>query len=174
VQIQIILSKVASARLKQQPLQPMTDPAHFLAQWRVDIAEDHRREQFYIVTNCATLFTFLLPRTRTMRWPDLVTAFRTRLRFALLAASPPAEITISEIIPVKGNPRKVVGSMNEMNYLLSQGCTNPPTDDPEGQLNQTPFSAIGERGNYAFPDKTWQAKLNELASALRYSPITPN
>lgn len=163
VQIELILSKIASLCLKQQPSRPMTDsPGHFLAQWRVETAEDHCREQFYIVTNCATLFTFLLPRTRAMRWLDLATAFRTRLRFALLAASPPAEIAISEIIPVKGNLRKVVGSMNEMCYLLSQGCTDPPTADPEGQLNHTPFSAIDTKTHFGFPDLVWQAKLNEL------------
>ncbi|HMJ63761.1 MAG TPA: hypothetical protein VK615_00300 [Candidatus Binatia bacterium] len=118
-----------------------------------------------MVTNCATLYTFLLPRTRDMRWADLVTAFRTRLRFALLAASPPAEIAISEIIAVKGNPRKVIGSMNEMCYLLSQGCTAPPTDDPEGELNDTPFSAIADNTHFGFPDLLWQHRLNSLRAA---------
>jgi hypothetical protein len=164
--VELILSKAASVHLKQRVLQPMTDPcSHFLMQWRVETAEDHCRQEFYMVTNCATLFTFLLPRTREMRWPDLATAFRTRLRFALLAASPPAEIAISEIIPVKGNPRKVIGSMNEMCYLLSQGCTAPPTDDPEGELNNTPFGAIGDTRHFGFPDLLWQRRLNSLGAA---------
>jgi hypothetical protein len=163
VQVELILSKAASIQLKQRVLKPMTDtPSHFLTQWRVESAEDHRPEKFYMVTNCATLFTFLLPRTRDTRWPDLVTAFRTRLRFALLATSPPAEIAVSEIIAVKGNPRKVIGSMNEMCYLLSQGCTNPPTDDPEGELNHTPFSAIRDNTHFGFPDLVWQHRLNSL------------
>ena len=166
VQIELILSKAASVSLKPPALGLMTDSAtHFLAQWRVESAEDHCRQAFYMVTNCATLYTFLLPRAPAMRWPDLVAAFRIRLRFALLAASPPAEINICGIIPVKGNPRKVVGSMNEMCFLLSRGCTDPPTDDPERELNQVPMSAIGNKSHLEFPDRTWEAKLNELASS---------
>jgi hypothetical protein len=166
VHIELILSKTAAGYLQRRVLPPMTEPAHhFIGQWRVEAAEDEHRGEWFMVTNCATFFTFLLPRSPTMRWPDLEVAFRTRLRFALLAGSPPADVRILGILPVKGNPRKVVGSMNEMCYLLASGCCTPDCDDAETALNRTPFTAIGARADFAFPEDVWHVRLNELASA---------
>ena len=87
-----------------------------------------------------------------------------------LAASPPLESTPSEIVPVRGNPRVVVGSMNNMAQLLAwprQPGGMTLHEDHEAMLQHTPFSAVGGKGRFGFPDKTWLQHLNELATSLQ-------
>ena len=119
-----------------------------------------------MVTNLATLYTFLLPQESSRSFESLVQAFRLRLGFALLVATPPLDWTPSEVVPVSGNPRAVVGSMNNMAQLLAwprqPGGFNHYKDNEE-RLQRTPFSAVGAKGHYGFPDKIWLQHLNELA-----------
>ena len=85
----------------------------------VDLADDADGGRWFMVTNIATLYTFLLPRPPRCSFAQFLESFRLRLRFALLAASPPLEWNPSEVIVVRGNPRAIVGSMNNMAQLLA-------------------------------------------------------
>ena len=66
------------------------------------------------------------------------------------------------------NPRKVIGSMNDMICDVQLEPTEafrrkyPERDDEDG-LNHTPFSAIGSKNRYEFPDKAWSAAIARLA-----------
>lgn len=145
--LELLLSGRAARLLKIKPARPFTEPEPrlFLRQWRVDPADDGDGGRWFIVTNLPTLFTFLLPRKASSRFDSLVQDFRMRLGFALLAASPPLNWTPSEIVPVAGNPRSVVGSMNNMAQLLAwprQPDAMSPHVDSEARLQQTPFSAV--------------------------------
>ena len=123
-----------------------------------------------MVTNLATLFTFLLPRQPSSRIGSFVRDFRIRLGFALLAASPPLECAPSGVVPVRGNPRAVVGSMNNMAQLLvwpRRPGAMTPHEDHEALLQRTPFSAVGDKGRYGRPDQAWLQHLNDLARSLK-------
>lgn len=169
--LEILLSERAARLLKIKPARSFTEPAPrlFLSQWRVDPADDGDGGRWFMVTNLPTLFTFLLPRQPPGRFESLVQDLRMRLGFALLAASPPLEWTPSEIVPVRGNPRSVVGSMNNMAQLLAwprQPGAMSLYKDAEARLQHTPFSAVGGKGHWGFPDKLWQQRLDALSRSL--------
>lgn len=165
--LEIVVSKRAARHLRVKPVHVMsTGPAHFITQWRADTADDSEGGRWFLMTNLVTLYTFMIPRKPASRFNSLVANFQVRLGFALLESTPPVEWRPSEFIPVKGNPRPIVGSMNEMAASL----TWPPTPqhkahykNEEEFLQRTPFSAIGEKGHYEFPDKVWLQRLNDLA-----------
>ena len=166
--LELILSGRAARFLQRQPVRAFTQPAPdlFLAQWRVELADDGDGGRWFVVTNLPTLFTFLLPRQPASGFDSMIRDFRLRLGFSLLAASPTLEWTPSEIVPVRGNPSAVVGSMNNMVQLLSwprQSGALTPIEDPETWLQRTPFSAVGGNENYGFPNRIWQQRLNDLA-----------
>ena len=170
--LEIILSGNAARFLHVRPAraQVQPPPGHFLTQWRVDPADDGDGGRWFMVTNLVTLFTFLLPRQPSSRFDSLVRDFRLRLSFALLAASPPLEWTPSEVVPVSGNPRAVVGSMNNMAQLLAwprQPGALTPYEDFEAMLQGTPFSAVGKKGRYGIPHQAWLEHLNDLTRSLQ-------
>ena len=170
--LEIVLSARAARFLRTKPARAFSQLAagHFLTQWRVDPADDGDGGRWFMVTNLATLFTFLLPRPPSSRLDSFVRDFRIRLGFALLAASPPLEWAPSEVVAVSGNPRAVVGSMNNMAQLLAwprQPGAMTPHEDHEAMLQRTPFSAVGDKGHYGIPDQTWLKHLNDLARSLQ-------
>ncbi len=137
-------------------------------QWRVEFCKDWAGQNLFVVTNLATLFTFLIPRAQKQTRPDLERNFRTRLGFALLAGEPLLDWKPDQIIFARSNPRKVIGSMNDMIYNLQFEPTEAlrqafPDLDEEDNLNHTPFSAIGPKGRMDFPDKVWIAAIANLA-----------
>lgn len=166
--LELILSARAARLLHVKPVRAFTQPAPrlFLTQWRVELTDDGDGGRWFMVTNLATLFTFLLPRQPASGFDSMIRDFRLRLGFALLAASPSLEWTPSAIVPVRGNPSAVVGSMNNMVQLLSwprRQDAMTPIEDPETWLQRTPFSAVGAKGHYGFPNQIWQQHLDDLA-----------
>jgi hypothetical protein len=166
--VEFILSARAARCLRTKPERPAggTDPNAFLCQWRVEAAKDSCGGAWFMATNLVTLFTFLIPRQSAKNFQELAEAFRTRLRFALLAASPPLEWDFARGVPVSGNPRATVGSMNDMCRLLAHPRRPGeaiPFGDLEAYLNHTPFSALGTKGRYEIPVEQWLRKLNALS-----------
>ena len=150
-----------------------TAPPHFLVQWRTDLARDTEGGHWWLVTNLTTLYTFLLPRKPSDRIPSLEKTFLLRLRFALLEATPPLEWQPTELIPVTGNPRAVVGSMNDMRQLVAWPRQPGPllsNIDTETFLQKAPFSAIGLKARYAIPKEIWLQHLAQLAQSTTQRP----
>jgi hypothetical protein len=166
--VEFILSARAARCLGTKPERPAggTDSNAFLCQWRVEAANDSCGGAWFMTTNLVTLFTFLIPRQSAKNFQELAEAFRTRLRFALLAASPPLEWDFARGVPVSGNPRATVGSMNDMRRLLAHPRRPGeaiPFGDLEAFLNRTPFSAVGTKGRYEIPAEQWLHRLNALS-----------
>ena len=99
----------------------------------------------FVITNLSTLFTFIIPQEFPCTFDSITKTFLMRLRFSLLAASPPVEWKPSEVIPVRGNPRAVIGSMNDMISMVTfrREANNFDGTEAEDFLNRTPFSMIG-------------------------------
>jgi hypothetical protein len=167
--VELILSQRAAKSLRGRQLEPASDhPPHFAAQWRVELCKDWAGRNLFMVTNLATLFTFLIPRAAKQVRARLEQDFRSRLGFALLVGKPLVDWQPDPIVYARGNPRKVIGSMNEMIYNLQFPSTEAfrrahPEQDDEDRLNHTPFSAIGSKNRYEFPDKAWSAAIARLA-----------
>ncbi len=166
--LELVLSTKAARWLRVAPVRAFTQPSPrlFLTQWRIDLVDDGDGGRWFMVTNHATLFTFLLPRQPSSGYDALVRDFRMRLGFSLLAASPPLEWTPTEVVPVRGNPAAVVGSMNNMAQLLSwprEPGAMTPYEDSEAWLQGTPFSAIGTKSRYAIPKTIWGERLDAIA-----------
>lgn len=168
--VELILSQRAAKSLRVRQLAPVSDdPPHFAAQWRVELCKDWAGQNLFVVTNLVTLFTFLIPRAPKQTRLDLERNFRTRLGFALLAGEPLLEWKPDRIIFARGNPRKVIGTMNDMIYGLQFEPTEAlrqaePDLDEKDHLNHTPFSAIGPKNGMKFPDKAWLAAIAQIAN----------
>ena len=168
--IEIIISARAAKHLRVKPVRPMSaTPSHFLVQWRADLADDAEGGHWWLLTNLPTLYTFLIPRKPSDRIPSLQKAFLLRLRFALLEAAPPLEWQPTGVVPVTGNPRAVVGSMNDMRQQVAwprQPGQLLSNTDTETYLQEMPLSAIGRKGRYAIPRKIWRQHLTQLAQSI--------
>jgi hypothetical protein len=87
--VELILSQCAAKSLRVRQLEPASDdPPHFAAQWRVERCKDWAGRNLFMVTNLATLFTFLIPHTPKQVRARLEQDFRSRLGFALLVGKP--------------------------------------------------------------------------------------
>jgi hypothetical protein len=159
--LELMCSAKAARSLKVKPsTAAASQPGCFLCQWRIEAARGHPGD-YWLVTNLPTLFSFLLPRTRADRLPAVLAAFNTRLNFALLGGDPPFQWRPKEIVLVRGNPRAVIGSMNDMVGLLERTAGRPdwaPAKDDEDFINITPFSAI----NWDYPRRRFQTELQKL------------
>ncbi len=166
--VELILSQRAAKSLRIRQSGPASDdPPHFAAQWRVELCKDWAGRNRFLVTNLATLFTFLIPRAPDQVRARLEQEFRTRLGFALLRGEPLVEWKPAPIVYVRANPRKIIGSMNDMIYHLQFEPTDAfrqahPDRDEEDQLNLTPFSAIGTKDQLEVPDQAWSAAIARL------------
>ena len=168
--VEFILSARATRCLAVKPERAASapDPCGFLLQWRVEAVTDWCGRDWFMGTNLATLFTFLIPRQGAASFEEFVARFRTRLRFALLGANPPLEWDFTQAVPVSGNPRAVVGTMNDMARLMAYPRQPGEADlfaDLEASMNRTPFSAIGTKGRYAIPGEQWLKRLNAISQA---------
>ena len=122
-----------------------TNAGNFLQQWRIELMDDLIATKAFLITNVATLFTFLIPQEPRCSLNSVRDTFLMRLRFSLLAGSPPIEWRPSQIVPVRGNPRSVIGTMNDMIAMITfrRGAENFRRTEAEEFLNDTPFSMIG-------------------------------
>ena len=136
-------------------------PSNFLQQWRIELADDLMGRKAFVITNLQTLFTFLIPQEPRYSLGSVMDSFLMRLRFSLLASNPPVEWKPSQVVPVRGNPRPVVGSMNDMIGMITfrREAENLYGKDAEDFLNRTPFSVIGMRS----PEDQFLHRLQEMA-----------
>jgi len=169
--LEIILSARAARHLRVKPARAMSAaPPHCVTQWRVDTVDDAEGDRWFLLTNVATFYTFLLPRKPSSRFASMVADFQVRLGFALLEPTPPLEWRPSEIILVRGNPRAVIRAMKDM-YLSLTWHRMPAYKhyypDLESSIHDTAYLGIGETEWFEFPKVVWLKSLNELANPVR-------
>jgi hypothetical protein len=157
--IEIILSAQAQKRWRIQPEVRASDPpAHWLGQWRIDLGHKPDRTWVALVTNTATLFTFVFPLAELAGGRNLEKLFRLRLGFALTDASALEPWKQAPLVFAHGNPRTATGSMNDMRRHLAWRTETPdwgPMKDDEDWINKTPFLLLPE----TFPDKAFAKRL---------------
>jgi hypothetical protein len=158
IAIELILSGKTAKLLRMKPAdRASVEPVHWLAQWRVELAEDGTGLAIFLITNAVTMYSFLIPRLRKMTFDELVQQFLMRLRFALLAAQPPIDWQPGAVRAVRGGNTSLIGTMNNMVYLLSAPKSPQLQLNDEQILNDTPFFAIPE----VFPSKAFFNRLNQ-------------
>jgi len=156
--LEIILSAQAQKRWRIKPaLRANEPPAHWLAQWRVDFGQKPDHSWRVLVTNVATLFTFVFP-LKDLKPPGFEKLFRLRFGFALTDALALTRWKDAPIAYTVGNPRMAVGAMNDMRKHLAWHEPAPewePAKDDEDWINETPFLSLPTK----FPDKEFAARL---------------
>ena len=122
--------KTAPARL------PDVLSDHWLQTWRVDFLK-RASSPVFLVTNEETLYTWVFPKPEVPNRQAFERLFQVRLDSAL-ADYPNRDPWVSAPIDyVSGNPRRLIGVINNMaNYLFWRGPG--PTDD-EQVVNTIPF-----------------------------------
>ena len=158
--IELILSGKTAKLMRLNPAERASvEPTHWLAQWRVELAKDGFGRALFLITNAVTVYSLLIPRSRKVTFDDLAQQFLMRLRFTLLAAQPPIDWQPGEVRAVRGGNPSLIGTMNNMVYLLS--AQSPYLHESDEQfLNRTPFFAIPEH----FPNKAFFNRLNQPAT----------
>lgn len=122
---------------------------HWHEQWRLDIIQPSLCGQAAIFTNLSTLFSFLVPAEECATFDTAYRYFRTRLQFTLIDARSKLKVDLATPQIVAGNPRAVIGTINDMKFALEVADAHAPVSgqDPEASLNRTPYSAI----DYQYP-----------------------
>ena len=164
--IEIILSAKVQARWPIKPCVGASEPsAHWLGQWRVDFAQKADRTWVALVTNVATLYTFVLPLKDLGKHDNFEKLFRLRLVFALTDAPSLALWKDAPLVFAHGNPRVTVGSMNEMRKHLAWRTETEvgPMKDDEDWINKTPFLSLPG----FFPGKSFTNRLAETNETQR-------
>ena len=131
---------------------------HWLAQWRVELAVDGFGQSLFLVTNAVTVYSFLIPRERKKTFDALAEQFLMRLHFTRWGAQPPIEWQPGAVRAVRGGSASLIGTMNNMVWLLSAARSIMLHESEEQILNETQFFAIPEH----FPDKAFFGRLNRL------------
>jgi hypothetical protein len=123
--------------------------AYWHENWRLDDLENAPCGYGAMITNTETLFTILVPDPQCDSFDQLLEHFRMRLQFTLIDAGSPVQLDDGPPCIISGNPRRVIGTMNDMKFALALEADepSPAADDLEDYLNRTPYSAI----DYAYP-----------------------
>lgn len=155
--IEIILSTRVQKRWRIKPdVRAHEPPAHWLGQWRVDLAQRADRSWVTLVTNVATLYTFVFPLKELGNGANFEKLFRLRLGFALVEVPSLAHWQDAPIVFATGNPRVAVGSMNDMRQGLSWPAPKESgAKDDEDHINGTPYFSLCSH----FPDKEFARRL---------------
>ncbi len=161
--IEIILSAQAQKRWRVKPgVRASEPPVFWLGQWRVDFGQKADRSWVALVTNVATLYTFVLPLKDLGKHDNFERLFRLRLGFALTDTPALASWRNAPLVFATGNPRMAVGSMNDMRSQLAwrtETAVGPMKDD-EDWINKTPFLSLPTK----FPEKEFAQQLAEAAT----------
>lgn len=158
--IEIILSAQVQKRWRVKPAVRASEPsAHWLGQWRVDFAQKADRTWIALVTNVATLFTFVFPFKELGQRDPFEKLFRLRLGFALTDAPSLTCWKDAPIIFATGNPRVAVGSMNGMKRELPGNTDREGFRqiDDEDWINETVFLSLPE----GYPHKAFARQMAE-------------
>ncbi len=160
--IEIILSAQVRKKWRVEPTVRATEPpAHWLGQWRMDFGQKPDRTRWALVTNVATLYTFVFPVKELGKRDNFEKLFRVRLGFAIVDAPALAPWKDAPIIFAAGNPRMAIGSMNDMRRHLAWRTETSvgPMKDDEDWINKTPFLSLPTK----FPDKEFARRLAEAS-----------
>ena len=109
---------------------------HWLWTWRVDFLK-RAGSPVFLVTNKETLYTWVFPKPEVPNRQAFERLFRIRLGSALTDYPNQERWVSAPIDYVSGNPRRLIGVMNNMaDHLVWRG--SGPTDD-EQVVNTMPF-----------------------------------
>lgn len=164
--IELIVSTQVQKRWRIKPAMRASElPAYWLSQWRLEFARKADRTEVALVTNIATLYTFVFPLKELDRGRSFENLFRMRLGFALHDAPSLVQWKSAPIVFTTGNPRQVVGSMNDMRHQLAWKPTAVPFDVPmksdEDLINETPYLWLDE----SFPGEGFAKRLASAKDA---------
>lgn len=176
--IEIILSAQVQKRWRVKPSGRASDPpVHWLGQWRVDFGEKPDRTSVALVTNTTTLYTFVFPGKELGKDHNFEKLFRLRLGFSLVDAPALEGRKSASISFTAGNPRGVVGSMNNMRQHMvwrAETAVGPMEEDEDDEdwINNMPFLSLPG----IFPGKAFAQRLAEtqLKPAQHPAQIGPH
>jgi hypothetical protein len=129
-------------------------PREWHEAWRLELLEEVPFNYGALITNITTLFSFLIPLSECNTITRLIDCFRMRLQFSLIAANSSIQVDPAPPVFTPGNPRPVIGTMNDM---IKQLHFLNPGDDPEKLINNTPFGII----NYEYASERFHAQLKK-------------
>lgn len=137
VRLRIYQSREVQRRWKMAPARlPEVLSDHWLQTWRLDFLK-RASSPVFLVTNEETLYTWVFPKPEVPNHQAFERLFRIRLGSALTDYPNQERWGSAPIDYVSGNPRRLIGVMNNMaDHLVWRG--SGPTDD-EQVLNTTPF-----------------------------------
>lgn len=161
--IEVILSAKVQTRWRVKPaVRASESPAHWLGQWRVDFAQKADRSWVALVTNVATLFTFVFPLKDLGKHDNFEKLFRLRLGFALTDAPSLAQWKNAPLVFAHGNPSVAVGSMNLMKRELPWNIDREGFRqiDDEAWFNERVCLALPE----GYPHKAFARRLAEATN----------
>jgi hypothetical protein len=112
-----------------------------------------------LLTNIATLYTFVFPLRELDRGRNFENVFRMRLSFALHDAPALAPWVQASVVFAAGNPRQTVGAMNDMRHQLAWKplTTDVPFRSDEDLINGTPYLCLAE----TFPEREFSKRLRD-------------
>ena len=158
----IYQSREVQRRWKMAPAQlseVLSD--HWLQTWRVDFLK-RAGSPVLLVTNEETLYTWVFPKPEVPNRQAFERLFRIRLGSALTDYPNQERWVSAPIDYVSGNPRRLIGVMNNMaDHLVWRG--SGPTDDEE-VVNTMPFQGQTEGSpEWAFREQVRRDCASQIA-----------
>ena len=135
--------------------------------WRLDRTDDVHPGTRAVISNLVTLYTFVIPIDVEPGIDAILDYFRMRLGFTLASMRPGLELPFcspDDRTPVKfvtGNPRKVIGCMNQVMMSLSFSSFPVGQDfnlSAENSINTMPVLTLVD-GDGGFPDLEFKRRL---------------
>jgi hypothetical protein len=135
------------------------ESASWHEEWRLDILDPPLCGQGAIFTNHSTFFSFLVPCEECNSFERVYQYFITRLQFTLIDAKSKLIVDTGPPLIVSGNPRSVIGTVNDMKFALDFEDCEPavPGRDPELFINRTPYKGI----DYDYPVEYFYRRAKE-------------
>lgn len=151
-------SAKARERFGLKPSQT-SQTADWHEEWRLDVLDPPLCGQGAIFTNLSTFFSFLVPSEECGSFEKAFRYFQTRLQFTLIDAKASLNVDAGPPVIVSGNPRSVIGTVNDMKFALDLEDCEPavPGRDPESFINRTPYKGI----DYDYPVERFYRRAQE-------------
>ncbi|MGK0186021.1 MAG: hypothetical protein ACI9R3_001804 [Verrucomicrobiales bacterium] len=146
------------------------DNIPWLEGWRLDRTDDVHPQTRAVISNLVTLYTFVIPIDVEPDVEAILNHFRMRLGFSLASMCPALELPFcspgspddqSPVQFVTGNPRKVIGCMNQVMISLSYSMVPMGQDfilSAEHSINSMPMLTLVD-GKSGFPDLEFKRRL---------------
>ena len=164
IRIDMIYLNCSAKARKRLGLKPSetVESASWHEEWRLDVFDSPLCGQGAIFTNHSTFFSFLVPCEECDSFERVYRYFLTRLQFTLIDAKSNLIVDTRPPLLVPGNPRSVIGTVNDMKFALEfeDGALAVPGRDPESFINRTPYKAI----SYDYPVECFYRRAQESSS----------